>query len=163
MGMLSSLLVFQLGQARVWFAMSRDGLLPAAFSRVHKRFRTPHVSTWVAGLFVAVPAGLFDIGTLADLSNIGTLFAFILVSLGVLILRRRQPERQRGFRVPFVPALPLAAVACCLVLMASLPVETWLRFVIWLVIGLVIYFSYSRFHSEFARREEPVAVSGRSL
>src|SRR5262249_5792481 len=101
-GMVSSLLVFQNGQARIWFAMSRDGLLPKAFSRVHPRFRTPHVSTWIAGLFVAIPAGLFDIGTLSDLSNIGTLFAFVLVSIGVLVLRRRQPERHPGFRAPWV-------------------------------------------------------------
>jgi basic amino acid/polyamine antiporter, APA family len=165
-GMLSSLLVFQLGQARVWFAMSRDGLLPEVFSRVHRRFRTPHVSTIVAGLFVAIPAGIFDIGTLADLSNIGTLFAFVLVSLGVLVLRRKQPERRRGFRVPWVPVLPIAAIVCCLVLMASLPVETWLRFVVWLVIGLVIYIAYSRHRSEFGRaprqpivRTEGVAVA----
>jgi len=149
MGMLSSLLVYQLGQARVWYSMSRDGLLPRAFSRVHVRFRTPHVSTWVAGFFVAIPAGFFDIGTLSELSNIGTLFAFILVSLGVLILRRRQPERRRGFRTPWVPFVPVAAIVCCLVLMASLPIETWLRFLIWLIIGLVIYFAYSRHHSEF--------------
>jgi APA family basic amino acid/polyamine antiporter len=150
-GMLSSLLVFQLGQARVWFAMSRDGLLPGIFSRVHPRFRTPHVSTWIAGFFVAIPAGLFDIGTLSDLSNIGTLFAFVLVSLGVLVLRRKQPERRRGFRAPWVPVLPIASVACCAILMASLPLETWLRFFIWLAIGLAIYFLYSRHHSEFGQ------------
>ncbi len=150
-GMLSSLLVFQLGQARVWFAMSRDGLLPRVFSRVHPRFRTPYVSTWTAGFFVAIPAGIFDIGTLADLSNIGTLFAFVLVSLGVLVLRRKQPQRPRGFRVPWVPAVPLAAIVCCLVLMASLPVETWLRFFVWLIVGLTIYFTYSRRHSALAR------------
>ncbi|MBZ5513879.1 MAG: amino acid permease [Acidobacteriia bacterium] len=109
-GMISSLLVFQLGQARVWFAMSRDGLLPRVFSNVHTRFRTPHVSTWAAGLFVAIPAGIFDIGTLADLSNIGTLFAFLLVSLGVLVLRRRQPQRRRGFRTPWVPVVPLLSI-----------------------------------------------------
>ncbi len=153
-GMLSTLLVFQLGQARVWFAMSRDGLLPKAFSKVHKRFRTPHVGTWTAGLFVAIPAGVFNIGTLADLTNIGTLFAFMLVSLGVLVLRRTQPERRRAFRVPAVPLIPIASVVCCLILMASLPVETWLRFVVWLVIGLAIYFSYSRYHSEFARENQ---------
>ncbi len=147
-GMISSLLVFQLGQARVWFAMSRDGLLPRAFSRVHERFRTPYVSTWVAGILVAIPAAIFDIGTLADLSNIGTLFAFLLVSAGVLVLRRTQPERPRAFRVPWVPVVPLAAIACCLVLMASLPVETWIRFLVWLVIGLAIYFGYSRKRSE---------------
>jgi APA family basic amino acid/polyamine antiporter len=160
MGMLSSLLVFQLGQARVWFAMSRDGLLPRVFSKVHPRFRTPHVSTWVAGFFVAIPAGIFDIGTLADLSNIGTLFAFILVSLGVLVLRRTQPERRRSFRTPWVPVVPILAILCCLVLMASLPIETWVRFVVWLIIGLVIYFAYSRHRSEFGRRprmEVPIA------
>ncbi len=156
MGMISSLLVFQLGQARVWFAMSRDGLLPRVFSHVHARFRTPHVSTWVAGFFVAIPAGIFDIGTLADLSNIGTLFAFVLVSLGVLVLRRTQPERRRGFRTPAVPAVPILSILCCLVLMASLPVETWLRFLVWLIVGLVIYFLYSQHHSEFGR--DPHAV-----
>jgi APA family basic amino acid/polyamine antiporter len=149
-GMVSSLLVFQLGQARVWFAMSRDGLLPRAFSRVHRRFRTPHVSTLTAGFFVAIPAGIFDIGTLADLSNIGTLFAFVLVSLGVLVLRAKQPERPRAFRTPWVPVIPILSILSCLVLMASLPVETWLRFLVWLVVGLIIYLGYSRRHSEFA-------------
>ena len=97
MGMISSLLVFQLGQARVWFAMSRDGLLPRIFGRVHPRFRTPDFSTWLAGFVVGIPAGLLDIGTLADLSNIGTLFAFALVGGGVLILRYREPDRPRSF------------------------------------------------------------------
>ncbi|HEV2418555.1 MAG TPA: amino acid permease, partial [Terriglobia bacterium] len=151
MGMTSSLLVYQLGQARVWFAMSRDGLLPRVFASVHTRFRTPHVSTWVAGFFVAIPAGIFDIGTLADLSNIGTLFAFMLVALGVLVLRHKQPDRKRGFRVPWSPVVPVASILCCLLLMISLPIETWLRFVIWLVIGLAIYFSYSRHRSEFGK------------
>jgi APA family basic amino acid/polyamine antiporter len=160
-GMLSSLLVYQLGQARVWYSMSRDGMLPKVFSSVHTRFRTPHVSTIVAGFFVAIPAGLFDIGTLADLSNIGTLFAFVLVSLGVLVLRRRQPQRRRAFRTPWVPFLPIASVLCCLILMASLPVETWLRFVVWLVIGLTIYFLYSRHHSEFGRAPRESVVANR--
>ncbi len=163
MGMLSSLLVYQLGQARVWFSMSRDGLLPQAFSRVHRRFRTPHVSTWVAGFVVAIPAGLFNIGTLSDLSNIGTLFAFVLVSLGVLVLRHRQPERRRAFRTPWVPFVPVASVACCLVLMGSLPVETWLRFLIWLVLGLMIYFLYSRHHSEFGRIRQEAALSAQAV
>jgi APA family basic amino acid/polyamine antiporter len=128
--------------------MSRDRLLPGAFSRVHPRFRTPHISTWIAGIVVAIPAGIFDIGTLADLANIGTLFAFMLVSAGVWVLRKKQPERKRGFRTPWVPVIPLLGIASCVILMASLPVETWLRFVIWLMIGLIIYTVYSRKRSE---------------
>jgi len=150
MGMVSSILVFQLGQARVWFAMSRDGLLPRAFSRIHKRFRTPDVATWVAGFFVAIPAGIFDIGTLVNLSNIGTLFAFILVSIAVLILRKRQPDRPRGFRVPWTPWIPIASLVFCFILMASLTVENWLRFFAWLIIGLFFYFLYGRHHSQMA-------------
>ncbi|MCC6858355.1 MAG: amino acid permease [Bryobacterales bacterium] len=146
-GMVSSLLVFQYGQARVWFAMSRDGLLPPAFSKVHPVHKTPHISTWVAGLAVGIPAGIWDIGTFADLANIGTLFAFVVVSAGVIVLRRKQPDRPRGFRVPGAPVLPLVSAACCLVLMLGLPLETWLRFFVWLAIGLVIYFSFSRKHS----------------
>jgi basic amino acid/polyamine antiporter, APA family len=141
-GMISSLLVFQLGQARVWFAMSRDRLLPEAFSAVHPRFRTPHVATWVAGFAVGIPAGIFDIGTLADLSNIGTLFAFVLVSLAVLILRTRQPDRPRSFRVPLAWFVAPTSVACCLVLMMGLPMESWIRFIVWLVIGMLLYLSY---------------------
>ena len=151
MGMISSLLVFQYGQTRIWFAMSRDGLLPRLFSALHPRFKTPHWSTWIAGAAVGIPAGLVDIGEAADLSNIGTLFAFVLVSLGVLFLRRSQPERPRGFRVPLVPLFPIISVVLCVSLMAGLLVITWLRFFGWLAIGLVIYFLYSRRHSEFAQ------------
>jgi basic amino acid/polyamine antiporter, APA family len=150
MGMISSLLVFQLGQARVWFSMSRDGLLPKIFGRVHVRFRTPDVATWVAGFVVGIPAGLLDIGTLADLSNIGTLFAFALVAGGVLILRYRDPLRPRGFRAPGGPLAPVMTILTCILLMAGLPILNWLRFFTWLAIGLVIYFVYSRHHSEFA-------------
>jgi APA family basic amino acid/polyamine antiporter len=147
MGMISSLLVYQLGQARVWFAMSRDGLLPKAFSKVHKKYRTPHVATLVAGIFVGIPAGIFDIGTLADLSNIGTLFAFLLVAIAVLVLRKTQPDRQRGFRVPLVPLVPILSIVTCLILMASLTLENWIRFFVWMAIGLVVYLLYSRKHS----------------
>lgn len=150
MGMISSLLVFQLGQARVWFSMSRDGLLPKIFGRVHVRFRTPDVATWVAGFVVGIPAGLLDIGTLADLSNIGTLFAFALVAGGVLILRYRDPLRPRGFRAPGGPLAPVMTILTCILLMAGLPILNWIRFFTWLLIGLVIYFLYSRRHSEFA-------------
>ena len=152
-GMLSSLLVFQYGQTRIWFAMSRDGLLPRLFSAVHSRYKTPHWSTWIAGAAVGLPAGLVDIGDAADLSNIGTLFAFVLVSLGVIVLRRRQPDRQRGFRVPLVPLFPLISVVLCTGLMTGLTVLTWIRFFIWLALGLVVYVFYSRRHSEFSQPE----------
>ncbi|HYI97847.1 MAG TPA: amino acid permease [Bryobacteraceae bacterium] len=144
LGMLSSLLVFQYGQARVWFAMSRDGLLPSLFSRVHPKYKTPHVSTWVAGLAVGIPAGIWDIGTFADLSNIGTLFAFMVVSAGVIALRKKQPERPRGFRVPLVPLVPILSMVFCLLLMLGLPLQTWVRFFVWLGIGLLIYFTFGR-------------------
>lgn len=148
LGMISSLLVYQLGQARIWFAMSRDRLLPDVFSRVHPRYQTPHISTWVAGFVVAIPAGIWDIGELAELSNIGTLFAFALVCAGVLMLRRTRPELPRPFRVPWTPVLPVLGILCCLILMTSLPLITWGRFFVWLAIGLVIYFTYSRHRSE---------------
>jgi len=151
MGMISSILVFQLGQARVWFSMSRDGLLPKVFSNVHPIYRTPAFSTWVAGLVVGIPAGLLDIGTVSNLSNIGTLFAFVLVSIGVLILRYREPNRYRGFRTPLGPLFPVLSIVFCIVLMMGLEVITWVRFFAWLAIGLVIYFLYSRHRSEFAK------------
>jgi basic amino acid/polyamine antiporter, APA family len=150
MGMISSLLVYQLGQARVWFAMSRDGLLPRVFSRVHPVFRTPDFSTWVAGIVVGIPAGLLDIGTLADLSNIGTLFAFALVAGGVLILRFREPDRPRSFRAPGGLLAPIVTILMCLLLMAGLTIMNWLRFFSWLLIGLVIYYFYSRKHSQLS-------------
>ena len=156
MGHVSSLLVFQYGQTRIWFAMSRDGLLPKVFSAVHRRFKTPHWSTWIAGAVVGIPAGVVDLGDAADLSNIGTLFAFVLVSLGVIFLRRTQPERPRAFRVPLVPWFPLISVVLCAGLMTGLTVITWIRFFVWLVLGLGIYFGYSRRHSEFA---QPSAAS----
>ena len=153
MGMISSLLVFQLGQARVWFSMSRDGLLPKLFSRVHPRFRTPATATWIAGFLVGIPGGILDIGTLSDLSNIGTLFAFVLVSIGVIILRHKQPERHRGFRAPGGLAAPILSVVFCVLLMSGLPILTWLRFFVWLIIGLTVYMVYSRHRSEFSPRQ----------
>jgi APA family basic amino acid/polyamine antiporter len=150
MGMISSLLVFQYGQARIWFAMSRDGLFPKIFSRVHPRYQTPYWSTWIAGLAVGIPAGIFAVSDAADLSNIGTLFAFVLVSLGVILLRRNQPDRKRGFRVPLVPWFPIISIVLCGGLMTGLTVITWIRFVVWLVLGLLVYAFYSRRHSEFA-------------
>jgi basic amino acid/polyamine antiporter, APA family len=150
MGMISSILVFQYGQARIWYAMSRDGLFPKVFCAVHPKFKTPHWSTWIAGFAVGIPAGIFDIADAADLCNIGTLFAFVLVSIGVIVLRRSDPQRRRAFRVPFVPWFPLVSVVLCGGLMTGLTVITWVRFVVWLALGLVIYFLYSRRRSEFA-------------
>ena len=148
-GMVSSILVFQLGQARVWFAMSRDKLLPDIFSSIHPKFRTPAFATWVAGILVAIPSGLFDVGTFAEMSNIGTLFAFVLVSIGVMVLRYKDPSRRRGFRVPFGPIIPILSTLFCILLMAGLPAITWIRFFVWLVIGLFVYGFYSRKRSEF--------------
>jgi APA family basic amino acid/polyamine antiporter len=148
-GMISSIMVGQYGQTRIWFAMSRDRLLPDAFSHLHPRFRTPAFATWVAGILVAIPAGLFDVGSLAEMTNIGTLFAFILVSAGVIVLRYHEPERHRGFRVPLGPVIPILSILFCILLMAGLPAITWVRFFVWLAIGLCVYVLYSRKRSEF--------------
>src|SRR6266581_518710 len=150
-GMTSVLLVFQLGQPRIFMAMARDGLLPQYFAKIHHRFRTPYITTIWTGVAVGGVAMLTDIGSLADLTNIGTLFAFVLVCLGVNVLRRVNPERPRPFRVPFVPIFPIVGVFMCLALMLSLPVMTWIRFVVWLGIGLLIYFLYSVRHSKLRR------------
>src|SRR5216110_2958646 len=150
-GTTSVLLVFQLGQPRIFMAMARDGLLPEYFAKIHPRFRTPHITTIWTGVVVGVVAMVTNIGELADLTNIGTLFAFILVCLGVNVLRRVAPERPRPFRAPFVPVFPILGVILCVALMLSLPVMTWIRFVVWLGIGLVIYFLYSVRHSKLRR------------
>ena len=146
-GMTSVLLVFQLGQPRIFMAMARDGLLPPYFARIHSRFRTPYITTIWTGIAVGGVAMLTDIGSLADLTNIGTLFAFILVCIGVVILRRTEAMRQRPFRVPFVPVFPILGVILCFALMLSLPILTWIRFIVWLAIGMLIYFGYSVRHS----------------
>ena len=149
----SVLLVFQLGQPRIFFSMSRDGLLPKAFAKVHPKYRTPYVGTILTGLFVAVFAAFANIAEVVDLTNIGTLFAFVLVSLGVIVLRRQEPARARPFRVPGVPFTPLISVAACLYLMLQLPRITWIRFAAWLVGGLLIYFLYGIRHSRLASRK----------
>ncbi|MGH9463634.1 MAG: amino acid permease [Vicinamibacteria bacterium] len=136
------LLVFQMGQPRIFFSMARDGLLPPFIARVHPRFRTPHVATILVGVVTGVVAAFEGLAEAADLTSIGTLFAFVLVCLGVIILRRRDPERPRGFRTPFVPWVPLAGALSCLYLMWSLPHAAKWRFVVWLVVGLVFYFAY---------------------
>ena len=136
------LLVFQLGQPRIFFSMARDGLLPASFAKVHPRFRTPHVTTILTGVAVGVCAMFTSIDEMVDLTNIGTLFAFILVCIGILILRKRDPGRPRSFRTPWVPLVPVLGILSCAYLMLGLPWITWLRFALWLAVGLMIYFSY---------------------
>ena len=150
LGMLTVILVMSYGQTRMIFAMSRDGLLPAALSRVHPRYATPFLTTWLVGLFFGLIAALVPLNVLAELINIGTLAAFSMVSIAVLVLRRTHPELPRAFRCPGVPVVPILAVAACLFLMLNLQPVTWAAFGIWLVIGLVIYFLYSRHHSKLA-------------
>ena len=147
MGLSTVMLVMLLGQSRVFYSMSRDGLLPEWAGRIHPRFRTPYISSITVGLFVAVFASLIPIGILGELVSIGTLLAFVIVCAGVWILRRRRPDLPRPFKTPLVPAVPILGIAVSLYLMGSLPFDTWLRLIIWLVIGLAIYFGYGRHHS----------------
>ena len=149
--MTSVLLVFQLGQPRIFMSMSRDGLLPPFFSKVHPRFKTPYVGTIITGLFVATFAAFANIAEVVELTNIGTLFAFVLVSAGVIVLRKAEPDRPRPFRAPWVPLTPMLAILSCLYLMVQLPWLTWARFAVWLALGLVIYFLYGIRHSRLAR------------
>ena len=152
-GLTTVMMILMLGQSRVAFAMSRDRLLPAAVGKVHPRFGTPYRITIVVGVVVAVLAGLVPLTDLADLVNIGTLFAFELVSVSVIILRRTRPDLPRSFRVPWVPLVPVLAVLACLTLMLFLSVETWLRFLIWMALGFVVYFAYGRRHSRVGIEE----------
>jgi basic amino acid/polyamine antiporter, APA family len=146
-GLTTVLLVLLYGQSRIFFSMSRDGLLPTMFSHVHPRFRTPYLSSLLIGIVVALIAGLTPIDVVAELTNIGTLAAFVLVSAAILIMRRTQPDRPRGFRVPWVPVLPILSIIGSLGLIVSLPLVTIIRFIVWLAIGLIIYFLYSQRHS----------------
>ena len=146
-GLTTVTLILMMGQSRVFFAMSRDHLLPPVFSAVSKRFQTPYRTTIATGVAVALLAFLVDLQTLAELVNIGTLFAFIVVAAGVMVLRRVQPDLERAYRTPLVPLVPILAILAALWLMLNLPAETWVRFGIWMVIGLVVYFVYGRRHS----------------
>jgi APA family basic amino acid/polyamine antiporter len=150
----SVLLVFQLGQPRIFFSMARDGLLPPFIARVHPKYKTPHVGTIITGIFVGVVAAFANIAEVVDLTNIGTLFAFVLVSVGVIVLRYKEPERHRPFRVPLVPLTPLISIAACIYLMVFLPRVTWIRFGIWLLVGLAVYGLYGWTHSRLRKRAE---------
>ncbi|SEN56384.1 amino acid permease [Lihuaxuella thermophila] len=153
-GMITVMLVMLYGQTRIGFAMSRDGLLPKWMSSVHEKYRTPFGSTWFYGLFCAFLGALVPLDKLAELVNMGTMAAFVLISVAVIVLRRTQPDLPRKFRCPWVPVIPGLAIIFCLYLMLQLPGDTWVRFGIWLLIGLVVYFTYSRKHSNLNSASE---------
>ena len=152
-GITSVLVVMMLGQIRVFFAMSRDQLLSPGLSRVHTRFGTPHRATILTGVVVAILSAFFQIGDAADMTNIGTFFAFILVSFGVMLLRYTKPNQPRPFRLPFMPLVPIFSIAACLYLMVGLPWTTWIRFGVWTAVGIVVYVGYGMKHSKLSRRD----------
>ncbi len=152
-GLASVVLVMLLGQPRIFFAMSRDGLLPAAFGKVHPKFQTPYIPTIITGTIAGIVAGLFPIGLLGELVSIGTLLAFAIVCGGILVLRLTRPEIPRPFRVPVFWFVAPAGVLSCLYLMSGLPLDTWLRLLIWMALGLVIYFLYGKNHSRAGAAE----------
>jgi APA family basic amino acid/polyamine antiporter len=143
----SVLMVFQLGQPRIFFSMARDGLLPQWAAKIHPKYKTPHITTILTGFAVAAFSCFTNINEVVELTNIGTLFAFVLVSIGILVLRYTDPGRHRPFRTPLVPLVPLLSVLSCTLLMKELPMKTWWRFIAWLAIGLVLYFAYGYRHS----------------
>ncbi|MFI9167992.1 amino acid permease [Streptomyces lincolnensis] len=153
-GLTTVCMILLLGQTRVFFAMSRDGLMPRFFSHVHPKFKTPHRPTILLGVLIAIVAGFTPLSELAELVNIGTLFAFVVVAIGVIILRKSRPDLHRAFRTPWVPFIPILSVGASLWLMLNLPAETWLRFALWMAIGFIVYFAYGRSHSRLGRRQE---------
>ncbi|GAB3212098.1 amino acid/polyamine/organocation transporter, APC superfamily [Marinactinospora thermotolerans DSM 45154] len=159
-GITTVILVLMMGQSRVAFAMSRDGLLPRGLSKTHPRFGTPYIMTIITTVAVAVLAGFVPIAALEEMVNIGTLFAFVVVSIGVIVLRRTRPDLPRSFRAPFVPVLPIIAALACVWLMLNLTVDTWIRFIVWMAIGVVVYFAYGRRKSLLAQADQKSTTDG---
>src|SRR6218665_476650 len=151
-GYTSVILVDLLGQSRVFYSMSKDGLLPKVFSQLHPKFQTPSKSNWVLCIFISLFAGLVPISVVGEMTSIGTLLAFVMVCLGILILRKQQPDAERPFRTPFVPLVPILGIVTCLVMMFSLPLDTWIRLFVWLAIGFAIYFGYGKKHSKLRQQ-----------
>jgi len=158
LGLASVILVMLLGQSRVFYSMSRDGLLGRWAGQVHPRFRTPYLSSIFTGIAVGLATGILPLQLLGQLVNIGTLLAFVLVCIGVLVLRKKRPDLDRPFRTPWVPFVPIMGIVCCLGLMATLPADTWIRLIIWLLIGFVIYFGYGRKHSVLQRERDVQSI-----
>ena len=152
-GFSSVILVMLLGQSRIFYSMSRDGLLPKMFSDIHPKWKTPWRSNLIIMFFVSFFAGFFPISKLGHMTSIGTLLAFVIVCAGVMVLRHTQPLLPRPYRVPFSPVFPFLGILVCLAMMASLDMGTWFRSIIWLLIGLIIYFTYSRFNSRLYKKE----------
>jgi APA family basic amino acid/polyamine antiporter len=153
-GLSSVILVMMLGQPRIFYSMSKDGLLPPQFSKIHSRFKTPYFSTIITGSVAFILAGLLPINILGELVSIGTLLAFAIVCIGVIFLRYKRPDLKRPFRTPFVPLIPVLGASICLIQMFALPFDTWLRLIIWMAIGILIYFTYSIHNSEL-RKQPP--------
>ncbi len=153
-GYTSVILVDLLGQSRVFYSMSKDGLLPGIFSKLHPKFNTPSKSNLVLCLFISLFAGFVPISIVGEMTSIGTLLAFVMVCLGILILRKQQPNAERPFKTPFVPLVPILGIVTCLVMMFSLPLDTWIRLIVWLLIGFVIYFFYGKKNSKLRQQQE---------